>query len=153
MAPPTSSQRKLRNLLIAKGPQMRLLFPSLALFANMIFLLLALYSVAMKNLAEGDGISMGAQAGLLQHFVVTFGVGFLAMAVLTALMSIVYSHRVFGPKVALMRHIKALNEGNFESRLCLRGNDEFHDMAAALNQLTEKLQAQLKDQSLKTQVQ
>ena len=58
---------------------------------------------------------------------------------LNLLISIYYTHRMIGPSVAFKRHIQALKEGDFDSRVKLRTHDAFLDVAQELNELAEKL--------------
>ena len=55
-------------------------------------------------------------------------------------LSIYYTHRLVGPTIAFRRHILALIDGDFKSRVNLRKNDAFEEVAEALNKLAEKLE-------------
>ena len=46
---------------------------------------------------------------------------------------------VIGPTVAFKRHIRALREGNYDSRVVLRKGDAFDDVADELNLLAQAL--------------
>ncbi len=67
--------------------------------------------------------------------VVTVDVGFIA--VLALLLWAYYSFRIFGPQVAIERHVQNLIKGDFESRIRLRKYDEFAGLADQLNRLAE----------------
>ena len=56
-------------------------------------------------------------------------------------MTIAFLHRVLGPTVALERHVKALEEGNYGSRLSLRDADVlYHELETRLNNLATRLE-------------
>ena len=52
----------------------------------------------------------------------------------------VLSHRVYGPMVPIMAHLRRLQAGEYSSRAKIRDGDEFQDLVAALNQLAESLE-------------
>lgn len=58
---------------------------------------------------------------------------------LTLTISIIFTHRLVGPTIAFRRHIHELIAGNFDSRIVLRKNDAFIEVAEDLNRLAEKL--------------
>ena len=51
-----------------------------------------------------------------------------------------YSKKLVGPPIAFRRHIAALEEGDYTSRIALRKGDAFGDVAHDLNQLAETLE-------------
>jgi len=57
------------------------------------------------------------------------------------------THRIVGPMVPIMRFIRELREGRYQSRLIIRGKDDLQDLADELNQLADNLHAR----SLRTQ--
>jgi methyl-accepting chemotaxis protein len=57
---------------------------------------------------------------------------------------LVYSQRIFGPAVAFRRHVEALKNGDFSSRVHLRDGDAFTDLERDLNELAEILEANTK---------
>ena len=86
-----------------------------------------------------DGaLSASVFSDSLQKFIWIFTSGCLGIAVLTGALALAYSHRIFGPKIAFLKHVQALSEGNFEHRVRLRVNDEFHDLAQALKALCKQ---------------
>ena len=56
--------------------------------------------------------------------------------------SIYYTHKMMGPGVALTRQINDLLAERYDRRLVLRKGDSFQDVAARLNELAEKLEAE-----------
>ena len=66
----------------------------------------------------------------------TLGVVFI---VLSLGASVFLTHKLVGPTVAFRRHIRALMEGNYGMKTHLRRGDAFEEVAADLNQLSDKL--------------
>ena len=54
--------------------------------------------------------------------------------------SVIHSHRLVGPGVALRRQIERLKQGDYSARIQLRKRDAFRDVADELNELTQLLQ-------------
>jgi signal transduction histidine kinase len=52
----------------------------------------------------------------------------------------VYTHRMIGPTLPIMRHIKALNAGFYSHRVKLRRYDSFQELADELNALAATLE-------------
>jgi hypothetical protein len=52
-----------------------------------------------------------------------------------------HTHRLIGPRVALLRQIEALKKGDYEARVTLRQGDRvFHEVARDLNDLAQILE-------------
>lgn len=66
----------------------------------------------------------------------------LAYALLIIVLSVVYAHRMIGPTVAFRRHIEAMKNGDYSSRVHLRKRDAFKDMRDDLNELAALLERQ-----------
>jgi signal transduction histidine kinase len=60
--------------------------------------------------------------------------------VLVVVVATVYTHRMIGPMLPVMRHIKALKEGFYGNRVRLREYDCFQELASELNELAEALE-------------
>jgi signal transduction histidine kinase len=54
--------------------------------------------------------------------------------------TVVYTHRLIGPAIPMLRHVRALQEGRYTHRLNLRRHDAFIELAEELNRLAETLQ-------------
>lgn len=63
----------------------------------------------------------------------------VAGAVVGMILSLVYTHRIFGPIVQIRQHVNRLVNGDYSSRIFLRDNDQFKQLATDLNSLAEKL--------------
>ena len=55
------------------------------------------------------------------------------------MVGVLVTHRIFGPVVPIVRHIKNLAEGDYSSRIHLRSGDSMNEIADALNELAETL--------------
>ncbi len=140
-------KRNIRNLLLQPTLQMRiglvsilvavtfcvlilgLIFTNLQHFYNLVLDLTGLEQEVSKIL--GDYIQSLAWA--------IFGLVTLYLAA-SVYLSIYYTHRLVGPTIAFRRHIRSLIDGNMESRVNLRKNDAFTEVADDLNELAEVLQ-------------
>lgn len=52
-----------------------------------------------------------------------------------------------GPVVQFVRHVKALKDDDYSSRVNIRPKDGFYDLAKALNELAENLEEKNKPES------
>ena len=64
----------------------------------------------------------------------------IAYIALTIVVSVFYTHKLVGPTYAFRRHIKALADKNYNSRVVLRKADAFIEVAEDLNSLAETLE-------------
>ncbi len=60
--------------------------------------------------------------------------------ILTLLLSISLTHRIYGPLVSIHKFIDELSEGQYQKRVTIRKKDELKMLAAKLNSLAEKLE-------------
>jgi signal transduction histidine kinase len=75
------------------------------------------------------------------QMVATFGaVGIILLSVFASILFMLYSHRLFGPIVAIERHVNNLCQGIYTSKITLRNYDEWKEIARGLNQITGVLQ-------------
>ncbi len=141
------TRRRFKSLLIK--PELQLRLPVYLLVVTVIF---ACASWIVLHIAF-DGLygfvfeqgNIGEQVGdVLRHhirIVVTVSTLLIVMYVLLTIgLSIAYLHKLIGPSIAFKRHIRALNDGNYSSRILLRQNDAFGEMANELNDLAETLE-------------
>ncbi len=68
-----------------------------------------------------------------------FAGGFAASSFLFLTLAVVFTERIVGPMRALLRHIEALEAGNYEHKTNLRKGDELKPMMTALNKLSDTL--------------
>jgi methyl-accepting chemotaxis protein len=65
----------------------------------------------------------------------------VAFALVAVLIGVKLSHRIYGPLVPFTRHIDALKNGKYSTRMNLRRTDDLVELKDALNSLAEALQA------------
>jgi len=61
-------------------------------------------------------------------------------AVLMVVLATVYTHRMIGPTLPILRHVKALKDGFYSHRVKLRRYDCLQELADELNTLAETLE-------------
>lgn len=141
------NRRSIKNILV--NPQQQLKY-SFALVAGcclsvILFLMVVVFQIKQTIAAMGlayqlDGDVIDAIQGALTSAVYVSILLAVAIAFLAVLMGIRMSHRVYGPIVAIKRHIANLSEGNYKARLSLRRNDDLLEIRDALNALAEALE-------------
>ena len=77
---------------------------------------------------------------LLRDFAAVAATATLAYVLLVLGVSGVYVKRLVGPVVAFRRHGEALKNGDYRSRVLLRGADAFEDLSQDLNELAGLLE-------------
>jgi signal transduction histidine kinase len=63
------------------------------------------------------------------------------LSVFAIITGIVVTHRLFGPLVAIKRHVAHLREGQYSSRLNLRSTDDLGELKDSLNDLASALES------------
>jgi hypothetical protein len=141
-----NSRRRFSGLIVRPREQLKFV---LLLFAGGIGLLTIYFSAflvvmnkTVLNLVQDSRMpeELGSilNRSISEALIVVLVSGLLFGAALFA-GGIVFSHRVFGPEVALIGFIKKLRSGDFSARGHLRAKDEFHSLMAELNGLAEDL--------------
>lgn len=141
------NRRRVINAKVDQRARLRLLMPFAILVGAVSLLAVSLHSV-IKAISETYSRQIQSQGpeivGLFHQLmerverilIVDIGlIGTMAL-VLWAF----YSLKIFGPQVAIHRHIQALISHDYKARIRLRRFDEFTDLAAQLNVLAETLQ-------------
>ena len=142
-----NENRKARNFLLKPGLQLKLAFYVLFLSLGFIFITVLFgklyfeqtYITLVGNTTQSEYI----QAVVTQQIHDFKSLSMLLLAVYTVLVVVVaavYTHRMIGPTLPIMRHIKALKEGFYGNRVKLRAYDCFHEIADELNELAETLE-------------
>jgi len=148
-------RRKTKNFLQKPAFQLRL--PLFILLLSVAFLLLAL---ALGNLyfeqtfATMTMMATSSQTEYLQAVISeqTREFRFLSLlllavyAALVIVVTVIYTHRLIGPVLPVMRHIKALQEGLYSHRIKLRSHDAFQELAGELNELAAVLEKRCRRQ-------
>jgi methyl-accepting chemotaxis protein len=140
-------RRKARNFLIKPGIQLRL--PLYVLLLSFTFVLLAVlignlyfeqtYITLLQSTTQSEYVQrlLARQTQEFKELAMLLLSGYV---VLMVVVMVVYTHRLIGPVIPVLRHVKALREGHYAHRISLRKNDAFSELADQLNQLAETLQ-------------
>ena len=128
-------------------PAVQLRLP-LYLLGISLFFVAAMAAVAYAGLMQPIGFvvaelpqSLAATLALvLRDFATVASAATLAYVLVVLLVSVVYMKRLVGPVVAFHRHVEALKNGDYHSRVQLRDKDCFEDLAQDLNELAGLLE-------------
>ena len=131
---------KRRQYLVDRTYQLR--------FVTRLFLLLlsiaAITSLASSGLLWKNMYSSDSNPALLTSALIAVSVTILIELLIAVpiviFFGIRYTHRVVGPMKRLKQMLDAIGNGDFSQRITLRENDVLKDLAAAINQMAEKLQ-------------
>ena len=144
----TDERRRARNLLLQPSLQLKLPIQLLLLTAFFAVLVGTVLYFGFDNLYDFvtmQGVIGEQLADAVKHQSHAITTVFISMLVayvlLTIGLSVAYLHKLVGPTVAFKRHINALKNGLYASRLTLRKNDAFLEVAVALNELAEILES------------
>jgi hypothetical protein len=146
-----NENRKARNFLLKPGLQLKLAFYILLLSLGFVFITVLFgklyfeqtYITLVDNTTQSEYI----QAIVTQQIHDFKSLSLLLLAVYTVmivLVATVYTHRMIGPTLPIMRHVKALKDGFYSHRVKLREYDCFQELADELNELAEILEQQRK---------
>jgi methyl-accepting chemotaxis protein len=142
-----NENRKARNFLLKPGLQLKLAFYILLLSLGFVFITVLFgklyfeqtYITLVDNTTQSEYI----QAIVTQQIHDFKSLSLLLLAVYTVmivLVATVYTHRMIGPTLPIMRHVKALKDGFYSHRVKLREYDCFQELADELNELAETLE-------------
>ena len=142
-----NEHRKARNLLLKPVLQLKL-----ALYVLLLSLTFALITALFGKLYfEQTFVTLvenTTQAEYIQAVITQQIHGFKSLSlllfavyvVLVVVLATVYTHRMIGPTLPIMRHIKAMKDGFYSHRVKLRNYDCFQELADELNALAETLE-------------
>ena len=139
--------RKLRNLLLQPRLQLKLPLYLLLLTAAFALLLWIVLHQGFQGVYELILLQSGVDEEIRN--IVKYQSGALVIVVTTMLIVYVlgtigitvgYMHKLVGPTKAFQRHISELKNGVYSSRLTMRKNDAFSEVAQELNELAEILE-------------
>jgi HAMP domain-containing protein len=112
--------RKLRNYLI---------YPAFLVRTGLFFVLIATNTVLV-----GKIVIQSVESPILLYF------SCLLLLIAVAFVGVWYAHRVTGPMIGIKRTCKLIAAGRHDLRVKLRANDEFGDVALAINEMIDSLQ-------------
>ena len=144
--------RKLRNYLIRPGYQLRFglyfVVSGMALLGTLVSIIFFKLKTLSEAVSKSGALDIKSQA-LLNDLI--FDVtwislaSFAAFSVIIFVYSIIISHRIVGPTVAICAYIDELKKGNLDAKRTLRKYDELHPIMDSLQDFA--LQLKTKDSS------
>ena len=142
-----NENRKARNILIRPGFQLKLPLYILLLTLSFVGLTLLLgnlyleqaYVTMIENTTQSEYLQQVITEQIAAFKMISLVILFV-YAVLVIVITSVYTHRLLGPMIPIARHLKALKEGFYSHRLCLRKKDALHELADQMNELAEVLE-------------
>jgi len=139
-------ERRIKNGLVDGRAQLRYAIPMITIML-MCFGLIAVIIWRFSQLAaatEGTPLLEVNRKMLLNEIgdllVTTSSIGLVAISLIALYLWALFSHRIFGPTVPILRMIHNLEDGNFSHRIHLRKHDELKPIADALNDLAASLE-------------
>jgi methyl-accepting chemotaxis protein len=140
------NQRKMRNFLLKPVLQLQLSVYTLGLTVFFSGMLAAVTYMTFRQTYELilDVTNLPQDVADLVNEYIANSAGWLVGAiilylVINILITIIFTHRLIGPTIAFRRHVRALIDGNYSSRINLRKGDAFVEVAEDLNSLAEHL--------------
>ena len=142
-----NENRKARNLLLM--PRLQLKLALYALMLSLGFLLVTAlfgklyfeqtYITLVENTTQAEYVQaiINQQLHDFKSMSLLLLAGYIVMMVVLVA---VYTHRMIGPALPIMRHVKALKDGFYSHRVTLRRHDNFQELADELNALAETLE-------------
>jgi len=145
--PGRKSQRKFKNFIINPQYQMKYIF---WLTFTGLFLVVLNASVFYHYISENYAIlvelsPMTDEAknqlyAELRDLIWVLGSVSLFFLVATSILGVIYSHRSAGPLYHFKRIFTEITQGKTESRVRLRPNDDFQDVAQAFNSMMDQIE-------------
>ena len=141
-------RRKARNFLLKPGIQLRL--PLYVLLLSFTFVLLAVlfgnlyfeqtYITLLQTTTQSEYVQrlLARQTQEFKELALLLLSGYVLLMIVV---TVIYTHRLIGPTIPILRHVKALQEGRYAHRVSLRKHDAFSELADELNSLAETLQS------------
>ncbi len=140
--------RKLRNYLLKPGYQLKFslyfIVSGMALLGVMIAVVFSKLRTLSETISRSGALDIKAQT-LLNELI--FDVTWISLstfavfALIVLVYSIVISHRIVGPTVAICAYIEELKKGNLDAKRTLRKYDELHPIMDSLQDLALKMKS------------
>lgn len=139
--------RSARNYLLQPNLQLKLGFVSILVATLFSALIISLTYVSLSSFYSMvlDLTDLREEVvHILEQYISSMSWWIIGLIILylavNVCLSIYYTHRLVGPTVAFRRHIINLIEGDYTSRVHLRKNDAFSEVAEVLNRLAQNLE-------------
>ncbi|HEY5657539.1 MAG TPA: hypothetical protein VIY27_07090 [Myxococcota bacterium] len=142
-------EQRRRKINILLKPALQLKLPAILLLVTLGFAALQaahtqfaygkLFEIVFKEAGHPTFLQDLLRAQTTDYIEVTAALTIL-YALVVIVISVGYAHRMVGPSVPLQRHIEALKNGDYASRVKLRKHDAFEELAENLNELARMLE-------------
>lgn len=140
--------RKLRNYLVTPGFQLRFslyfIVSGLAVIGVLVAIIFSRLRELSTTISQSGSLSLQAQSQLNDMiFDVTWGslFVFIGFSLVVLFYSIIISHRIAGPVVAICAYIEDLKKGNYDATRTLRKYDELHPIMDSLQEFAAQLKS------------
>lgn len=137
-------KRRLRNYLVRPRQQVRIMFVVLSfgiLSITFVTGYFMYYNVTLvAEMRQREPIAAVLLGNFISPMFQKIIAGQILLWVISVVVGLVITHRIYGPLVPILRHIRRLNSGDYASRVHLRGKDEMGELAEALNELAATLE-------------
>jgi signal transduction histidine kinase len=140
-------RRRKLNMLLQPGLQLKL--PLILLSVTVVFAVFQMgHAYYAYNQIFGSVLKEAGQPKFLEDLIHDQTRDFikvsteiaLAYILLIVALSVGYAHKMIGPTIAFRRHIEAMKNGDYSSRIHLRKGDAFVEMQDDLNELASLLE-------------
>jgi methyl-accepting chemotaxis protein PixJ len=98
-------------------------------------------------LSKNQAIALANQRQLL----LVLEVGTLTVALLTGLLAAILANRLTQPIITATKAVKKLAKGNLNTRISIKGEDEFASLGANINRMADRLQDLLRKQTVESE--
>lgn len=139
--------RKIRNFLLSPDIQLAFALNIVALsvffvigIAFVIYFQLGDFIQTILTLSDFDTKTLSQLQGDWDATALWLGIFMGSYVFITAILCVIYTHRMIGPTIAFKRQINDLMNENYASRVNLREGDAFEDVAELLNSLGDSLE-------------
>lgn len=146
------SKRKIKNILINKKFQLKyilwLVIPTLIVTFSYSYLFYYFISENYQVLVDLNPVMSDEVKGILyqelnQLFYLIFAISIL-FTFFIIVIALVNSNKTAGPLYRLKKEFDKIKKGNFSSKMKLRPNDDFQDVAQSFNDMIDSIKSELK---------
>jgi signal transduction histidine kinase len=137
--------RRIQNIFVRPYSQLKLTVApiiGLAMILGLIIFVMQNFSQYLETLRSTNQIDTQTIILITSHLYyylkLTAGIAGVLLVIVLAI-SLMLTHRIFGPMVQINRHVEKLIKGDYTSRIQLRNYDEFRELADGLNALADDL--------------
>lgn len=137
-----NNRRRISSYVIDARGLFRLSIPFFVLLITNVATVFAVSWQASSSISSidiGDARAMAIALDLEHTIMNTLVISMFATGILCFLLWVFYSHRIFGPMVAIRGQVERMERGDYDGSILLRKNDEFKDLAEDLNRLAVRL--------------